>query len=121
MSLPGSRFMCGATSKLRGPLAQTGLDVSERPVPVYPGSARRGFAVVDPLLVTKGGQGFDVTVVKKPATRDHVMIEVKEARRESFNPGAQWGPFPGGFVRREIGPMDRSGDLVEVEYPIGLE
>jgi hypothetical protein len=43
-------------------LAQKGLDVSDCPVPIHPGSTRRGFAEVDPFLVTKGGQGFDLTV-----------------------------------------------------------
>ena len=115
MTLAGSRLMGGATGKLSGPLAQTDLDVSECPVPVHPGSSRSGLAVVDPLLVTKGGQCFDVTVVKEPATRDHMMIEMREPRHQLLNPGAQGGPFSSGFVRREIRPMDRSGDLVEVE------
>jgi hypothetical protein len=43
----------GATGELPGPLPKSGLDVAEGPVPVHRGGARRGIAVIDPLLVTK--------------------------------------------------------------------
>src|SRR5271168_5127741 len=110
-----SDLVGGAAGQLSGPLAQTGLDVSECPVPVHSGGSRSGFTVVDPFLVTKGGQHFDVTVMKEPTTRDDVMIEMREPLHQSLDPGAQGGPFPSGFVRPEVRPMDRSGDLVDVE------
>jgi hypothetical protein len=82
VTLAGSRFMGRATGKLSGPLAQTSLDVSKCPMPVHPGGPRSGLAVVDPFLVTKGGQRFDVAVVKEPATRDHMMIQMRKPRHQ---------------------------------------
>ena len=80
VNLAGPWFMARATRKLSCPLAQSSLDVSKCPVPIHSSGSRSRIAVVDPLLVAKGSQRFDVAVVKEPATRDHMMIEMREPR-----------------------------------------
>ena len=54
---------------------------------------------VDPLMVTKCDQSFDMAVVTKPTPGDDVMVEMRKPHHEFFDPGAEIVPLPASLDR----------------------
>ena len=90
-------------------------------MPIHRGGTGRCLAKVDPLMVTKCDQSFDMAVVKKPTPGDDVMVEVRKPHHEFFDPGAEIVPLPASLGHREIRPIERAGYLVEVGRSLGFE
>ena len=62
-------------------------------------------------MISKRGEGLDVTVVEIPATWDDMMIEVRVAPYEIFDPLTQRDPLGAQIGKRDVGPKGWRGDV----------
>ena len=93
------------------PLAQAHLDLCKRPLPLGRTGGRRALGKAHPFMISKRGEGLDVTVVEIPATWDDMMIEVWVAPYEIFDPLTQRDPLGAQIGKRDVGPKGWRGDV----------